>query len=354
MLLLALAPPLLLAFAAFLTLPPSASAAEAVVALSGAGLEIFERFLDQVAALGMWAPVAFITAVMCAEMVPFFPTQPLALSSGLLFGAKWGCCYQLLAVTLAAGNAFLVARGVGRSLAQRLVKHELGHSSPSSSSSGAAAGASSLSSQEDEEEEGQGRSGGGTAAAAGAADAAAAASTSGGSGSAAAGIARAIKSIEEGGPWAQFSTVLILRLTPVVPFSGSNYLIGLTPIRALPYLAGTVVGMAPWTALYASVGGASRRLLQRGVSVDVLMQDLSERVTRVSGDAAGYGAALLGAAAAAYGVAQLARRVGGGAAVAAAGAADGASASASAGAVGGAGNAKAGAAPSGGKAALPR
>lgn len=42
---------------------------------------------DQVQQLGPWGPVAFIVAVICAEMIPLFPTQPLALSSGLLFGA---------------------------------------------------------------------------------------------------------------------------------------------------------------------------------------------------------------------------------------------------------------------------
>ncbi len=43
---------------------------------------------DQVQQLGPWGPAAFILAVVCAEMIPLFPTQPLALSSGLLFGAQ--------------------------------------------------------------------------------------------------------------------------------------------------------------------------------------------------------------------------------------------------------------------------
>ena len=41
---------------------------------------------DQVQQLGPWGPAFFIIAVVCAEMIPLFPTQPLALSSGLLFG----------------------------------------------------------------------------------------------------------------------------------------------------------------------------------------------------------------------------------------------------------------------------
>jgi uncharacterized membrane protein YdjX (TVP38/TMEM64 family) len=262
-----------------LACPGAASASEGVVALSGAGLELFEGFLQQVTALGIWGPVAFIVAVMCAEMIPLFPTQPLALSSGLLFGAQAGAVYQLIAVTLAAGNAFLVARTVGRSLAERVIREELGDAGDST--------LSSLSSADggDEEVSTGGKRG---------------QATSGG------GLARATRAIEEGGPFKQFTAVLLLRLTPVVPYSASNYLLGLTPLAWLPYLGGTVCGMLPWTVLYASVGGASRRLLQRGVSIDLLMQDLSERAARMSGDAAGVAAALVAAAAAAYAVSQYA------------------------------------------------
>jgi uncharacterized membrane protein YdjX (TVP38/TMEM64 family) len=41
---------------------------------------------DQIAALGPWGGALFVLTVMLAEMVPLFPTQPLTLASGLLFG----------------------------------------------------------------------------------------------------------------------------------------------------------------------------------------------------------------------------------------------------------------------------
>lgn len=41
---------------------------------------------DQIAALGPWGGALFVVTVMLAEMVPLFPTQPLTLASGLLFG----------------------------------------------------------------------------------------------------------------------------------------------------------------------------------------------------------------------------------------------------------------------------
>jgi hypothetical protein len=41
---------------------------------------------DQITALGPWGGALFVLTVMLAEMVPLFPTQPLTLASGLLFG----------------------------------------------------------------------------------------------------------------------------------------------------------------------------------------------------------------------------------------------------------------------------
>lgn len=79
------------------------------------------------------------------------------------------------------------------------------------------------------------------------------------------------EAIEQGGPLRQFSAVALLRLTPVVPFSASNYVLGLTPISLPAFLGGTVAGMSVWAVLYASLGGASRALLDRGIALDVLM-----------------------------------------------------------------------------------
>ncbi len=50
--------------------------------------------------------------------------------------------------------------------------------------------------------------------------------------------------------------VFLLRLSPLVPFSASNYLFGLTPIRFGPYLAATAAGMLPGALLYAALGAA--------------------------------------------------------------------------------------------------
>ncbi len=41
---------------------------------------------DKVHELGPWGPALFVFTVVGCEMIPLFPTQPLALASGLLFG----------------------------------------------------------------------------------------------------------------------------------------------------------------------------------------------------------------------------------------------------------------------------
>jgi uncharacterized membrane protein YdjX (TVP38/TMEM64 family) len=41
---------------------------------------------DYVQSLGPAGPAVFVAAVMVFEMVPLFPTQPLSLAGGLLFG----------------------------------------------------------------------------------------------------------------------------------------------------------------------------------------------------------------------------------------------------------------------------
>jgi hypothetical protein len=85
---------------------------------------------------------------------------------------------------------------------------------------------------------------------------------------------------QNGSFWKQFTAILLLRLTPVVPYSASNYVLGLTPVSMPAYVGGTFVGVSIWAFVYASLGGASRKLLERGVKMDVLFADLAERSSR--------------------------------------------------------------------------
>lgn len=70
--------------------------------------------------------------------------------------------------------------------------------------------------------------------------------------------------IKNGSEFNKFMSILFLRLTPVVPFSASNYVLGLSPVGFLPFFTGTAAGMAPWAILFASLGSAGRQLLDGG------------------------------------------------------------------------------------------
>ncbi len=56
--------------------------------------------------------------------------------------------------------------------------------------------------------------------------------------------------------------VLLLRLSPVLPFGLLNYALGLTSIRLRDYVVASAVGMLPGTLLYTYVGSAAARAAQ--------------------------------------------------------------------------------------------
>eukprot|EP00775_Hariotina_reticulata_P013466 gene13466-13592_t len=224
------------------------SPAQAAEALPATAVGLFREFLDQIQALGPWGGALFVLTVMLAEMVPLFPTQPLTLASGLLFGPVNGALYVVGGVTLAAINAFSLSRGVGRPLAEKIIAAEVG--------------------KED-------------------------------AGVIARQLSAVNQAIESGGFAQQVTAITLLRLTPVVPFSASNYLLGLTPVQLVPMVLGTVAGMSVWSVLYASLGAASRALLDGGVELDVLMADLTEKAAQYSEDVAVCGL-LLGVVAGCY------------------------------------------------------
>lgn len=131
---------------------------------------------------------------------------------------------MLLGVTLAAINAYSIAKGIGRPLAERIIRYEMG-------SEGG--------------EHGVGKK-----------------------------LAEVQATIEKGNFWQQFVAVLLLRLTPVVPFSASNYVLGLTPVQFPAFVGGTLAGMSVWSTIYASLGGASREVLDSGKDLGTLFSGM--------------------------------------------------------------------------------
>ena len=58
--------------------------------------------------------------------------------------------------------------------------------------------------------------------------------------------------------------VALLRLSPLVPFSVSNYLYGLTPVGFGPYVLASWIAMMPATVLYVWIGAAGKAAADAG------------------------------------------------------------------------------------------
>lgn len=58
-----------------------------------------------------------------------------------------------------------------------------------------------------------------------------------------------------------FKMVLLLRLSPIFPFTLLNYLLGLTTVRTGAYVLANLIGMLPGTFLYVYLGATARAAL---------------------------------------------------------------------------------------------
>jgi uncharacterized membrane protein YdjX (TVP38/TMEM64 family) len=144
-------------------------------------------FAAWVQGLGPWGPAAFVAGYALAT-VALVPGSVLTLAAGAIFGLGKGTALALVAATLGASAAFLVARYLARGVVERRL-----------------AGNERF-----------------------------------------AAIDRAIGT--EGR-----KIVLLLRLSPVFPFSLLNYALGLTRVRLADYLVASI-GMLPGTLLYVYYG----------------------------------------------------------------------------------------------------
>ena len=63
-----------------------------------------------------------------------------------------------------------------------------------------------------------------------------------------------------------FSTVLLARLSPVLPFNALNYFLGITSVELQAYALATLIGILPGMILYVYVGAAARDVLTAGLA----------------------------------------------------------------------------------------
>ena len=69
-----------------------------------------------------------------------------------------------------------------------------------------------------------------------------------------------------------FTSILVLRLMPIVPFNLLNYGSGLTSVRLSRYVLASVIGMAPATLLATGLGAQADN--PRGITFLVLLGTL--------------------------------------------------------------------------------
>jgi uncharacterized membrane protein YdjX (TVP38/TMEM64 family) len=90
-----------------------------------------------------------------------------------------------------------------------------------------------------------------------------------------------------------FKVILLLRLSPLLPFAVSNYLYGITSVDFVSFFAATFLGFAPGTIGIVYAGSAGKSLLAEGGSVPWyfavagvgLVIFMGQTLARIAGDA---------------------------------------------------------------------
>jgi len=275
-----------LALLALASVVPPSHASESLAAFAafssdGDAVERARDVLDRLETLPQIETIPLWLFVMTlSEMLPLFPSQPAALTSGVVFGAREGAAMVLAANMTAATLAFLAARGAGRALAEKVVKEETGSGGGDETATGRYETAY-----------------GGDADDGGDVDNAFARKW-----------AELRANLADAPPTRQATLIALYRLTPH-PFSASNYLFGLVgEVRLAPYLVGTLVGAIPYAILYAGAGAYGRTLLDGGEALEAVFADV-RAVVESDLEIGEEGALAVGAAtAAAYLARRLARK----------------------------------------------
>ena len=108
-----------MALLALASVVPPSHASESLAAFAafssdGDAVERARDVLDRLETLPQIETIPLWLFVMTlSEMLPLFPSQPAALTSGIVFGAKEGAAMVVAANMTAATLAFLAARGAG-------------------------------------------------------------------------------------------------------------------------------------------------------------------------------------------------------------------------------------------------
>ncbi len=119
-------------------------------------------------------------------IIMFLPATPFDLAAGALFGPFWGCLFIVLGATIGASIAFFMARFLGKGFVEELITRRFKK------------------------------------------------------------VEKYKEYIDENG----FKSVFLLRLVPIFPFNGLNFMFGVTKISFKDYFWGTFFGIMPASFSY--------------------------------------------------------------------------------------------------------
>jgi uncharacterized membrane protein YdjX (TVP38/TMEM64 family) len=154
--------------------------------------EWIESLQNWVAGLGVWGTLIF-AAVYVVAVVLVAPAAPLTIAAGLAFGVAIGFPLVVIAATIGAALAFLVARYGARERVERMFERR-----------------------------------------------------------------PKFKAVDKAVAEEGWKVVLLLRLSPLLPFNLQNYFYGLTDIKFWHYVVATFFGIMPGTLLYVYLGAAGQ------------------------------------------------------------------------------------------------
>ena len=162
----------------------------AVVKIFGLASLLSPTYLrEKILGYGPLAPLMFLLIYSVATIF-FLPGTPVTIAGGLIFGKFLGTVYTVIGATIGATIAFLIARFLGESFVENLLKGK--HKK----------------------------------------------------------IYEYDKKIEKNG----FLVVLFLRLIPLFPFNALNFTFGLTKVKLKDYVLGTLIGIIPGSFVLAYFG----------------------------------------------------------------------------------------------------
>jgi uncharacterized membrane protein YdjX (TVP38/TMEM64 family) len=174
--------------------------ASLTVSFLSSGLVRLPMLIELIANLGGWGIVGFV-ALYVAVTIVSLPTTVMTLSAGIIYGPIWGVVYAFAGAFCGA----VVSFGLGRSVLGNWLLKQLARLPQKQRSQ--------------------------------------------------------IQAVQQAVGTGGLRLVLLVRLSPLLPFGLLNYGLALTTVRFRDYALGTI-GILPTTALYASLAGMAGDLAQ--------------------------------------------------------------------------------------------